>query len=172
MRTAKVIALSCGAKKKIFHSGDEVNEGQFYKGDFDKKITEGFLKLIGDDGKPAPSHDDDSEVEVTRDMKPNPQLAPVIQPELKEVPPVDSNMPPLPGGLAVGGTNDSGKSPEPVPSGGGKTESGEPGKTDSDDDGGEGGLTVVEIRETLKQRGIAFPSNAKKADLIKLMAGA
>jgi hypothetical protein len=53
MKQYKVIALSVGGRaNKIFSAGDTVNEEHFIPGRADELETQGFLKLIGDDGKP------------------------------------------------------------------------------------------------------------------------
>src|SRR5688572_10207341 len=47
MRKAKVLVSDLSSKgKKIFHSGDEVNETNFHPGSFDKLITGKYIKEI------------------------------------------------------------------------------------------------------------------------------
>lgn len=55
MKQYKVIALSVGGRaNKIFSAGDTVTEENFIPGRASELEEQGFLKSIGDDGKPAP----------------------------------------------------------------------------------------------------------------------
>lgn len=58
-KTYIVIALSVGGLgNKIFKSGDEVKENNFYEGHADKLVDQGFLKLKEEKKEDSQSKDD------------------------------------------------------------------------------------------------------------------
>lgn len=148
MRSTKVKALSVGGRRKIYHSGDTVTEDMFPKGEFDKLIEKGFLDPVdGDDDGEIPKFDfddDQPEARYGADIKvpPQPQLPGMtINPELKGMPQLESQ------------------------------EQAKPVDTDVDKPGpDESGITVAQLKKDLDARGVKYPANSKKEDLLKLWA--
>lgn len=166
MRSTKVKALSVGGRRKVYYAGDTVSEDMFPKGDFDKLIEKGFLHPVGedaDDGK-KPNFDQDDQPEtrfgadiqtpgmISPAFKPQPQVqAGPVEPKKPTAPPV---VPGTPGDSSVKVQND---------------ETGNPEKAETTEADGSK-LTVAQLKKDLTDRGIPYPSDAKKEDLLKLWA--
>ncbi len=85
MKTYKVIALSVGGLgKKIFNSGDEVNENNFIAGRAEQLVDQGFLKRLGENSEKA---NESSETET--EFIPKVENASSTKEEV--VPPVDGS---------------------------------------------------------------------------------
>jgi hypothetical protein len=64
MRTATVVVISVSGHRKIYKSGDTVNEEMFPAGRFDELVKGEYIKVISDDHEPVNAPD--GEVEITR----------------------------------------------------------------------------------------------------------